>query len=69
MSNNPYNNRTVRTDNKVGQAGVYYDAKRNRYHATITVHSRRIHLGRYISEKMAIKVRKNAEKFFIGMVE
>ena len=67
--NSTYNLRPLRTDNKIGTPGIYYDKKRNRYHATITVHTRRIHLGRFVSKNMAIKVRKNAEKLFLGMVE
>jgi hypothetical protein len=61
--------RGIRNDNKTGQPGVYYNVKKKRYHATITVHTRRIHLGWYASKDMAIKVRKMAEKNFIGMIE
>lgn len=64
-----YNTRGVRKDNKTGVAGVYYDERRKRYHATITVHTVRIHLGRYVSKNMAIKVRKSAEEKFLGMIE
>jgi hypothetical protein len=66
---NSYNARGVRRDNKIGVPGVYYHKQKQRYHATITVHSRRIHLGWYASKTMAIKVRKNAEQMFSGMVE
>ena len=69
MGHNPYNNRQVRCDNKIGVAGVYFHKGKNRYHATITIHTRRIHLGWYASKAMATKVRKNAEEMFIGMVE
>lgn len=61
--------RHLRTDNKTGVAGVYYHSGKRRYHATITVHTRRIHLGWYASKQMAIKVRKNAEEMFLGMIE
>lgn len=66
---NSYNARGLRSDNKVGQRGVYYHKGKRRYHATITVHTRRIHLGWYASKEMAIKVRKSAEEKFLGMVE
>ena len=66
---NSYNARGVRMDNKTGHPGVYYHKQKQRYHATITVHSRRIHLGWYVSKEMAIKVRKSAEEFFVGMIE
>jgi hypothetical protein len=66
---NSYNARSVRSDNKVGVSGVYFHKKKRRYHATITVHTRRIHLGWFASEQMAIKVRKSAEEKFLGMVE
>jgi hypothetical protein len=69
MRNNAYNTRRVRVDNKVGQAGVYFHTGKNRYHATITVHTRRIHLGWFSSKNMAIKVRKSAEQKFLGMIE
>lgn len=64
-----YSKRRVRNDNKVRCSGVYYDKKRKRYHATITIHTRRIHLGRYISKELAIKVRKSAEQRFMGMID
>lgn len=67
--NTAYNQRPVRCDNKVGQAGVYYHKGKRRYHATITVHTRRIHLGWFSSKSMAIKVRQNAEQLFLGMIE
>jgi hypothetical protein len=69
MGHNPYSNRRTRYDNKTGQSGVYFHKDKNRYHATITIHTRRIHLGWYASKEMAIKVRKNAERMFGGMVE
>ena len=64
-----YNKRRVRKDNKVGASGVYFHKGKNRYHATITVHTRRIHLGWFASKDMAIKVRKKAEEMFIGFIE
>lgn len=66
---NAYNTRGIRVDNKVGVPGVYYHKGKNRYHATITIHTRRIHLGWFASKEMAIRVRKSAEERFIGMVE
>lgn len=66
---NDYNSRGLRTDNKAGVPGVYYHKGKRRYHATITVHTRRIHLGWFVSRTMAIKVRKNAEAMFKGMIE
>jgi hypothetical protein len=66
---NDYSSRSVRCDSKTGVSGVYFHQKKNRYQATITVHSRRIHLGWYTSKVMAIKVRKNAEQMFAGMIE
>lgn len=67
--NSAYNARRTRSDNKVGQSGVYYNTAKKRYHATITIHTRRIHLGWYVSKDMAIKVRKSAEDRFKGMIE
>lgn len=66
---NSYNARGVRADNKVGVPGIYYHKGKRRYHATITVHTRRIHLGWFVSLTMAIKVRKSAEEKFLGMIE
>lgn len=67
--NTAYNQRSLRRDNKAGHPGVYFHKGKNRYHATITIHTRRIHLGWYASKTMAIKVRKSAEEMFLGMVE
>ena len=61
--------RCRRADNKSGYPGVYWHAGKRRYHATITVHTRRIHLGWFASKEIAIKVRKSAEEKFLGMVE
>jgi hypothetical protein len=61
--------RKQRADNTSGHAGVYFHQGKNRWHATITVHTRRIHLGWYANKNLAIKVRKNAEVAFRGMVE
>lgn len=69
MRNLAYNARRVRADNKVGVPGVYYHKRKKRYHATITVHTRRIHLGWFVSRDMAIKVRRSAEEKFLGMIE
>ena len=66
---NDYNSRGVRRDNKIGVPGVYYHKGKKRYHATITIHTRRIHLGWYASKAMAIKVRKSAEERFMGFIE
>jgi hypothetical protein len=66
---NSYNARGLRTDNKVGVSGVYYHKGKRRYHATITIHTRRIHLGWFVSKSMAIRVRKSAEEKFLGMIE
>lgn len=67
--NSAYGHRRLRSDNTTGAAGVSYNSAMNMYTATITVATRRIYLGWYRSKNSAIRVRKNAEELFQGMIE
>lgn len=58
---NNLRNGTIRTNNKTGVNGVYYDKSRNKYVASIKVNYKTIHLGRYNTLEEAKKIRKDAE--------
>lgn len=68
MKNCAYNQRRLRSDNKTGTRGVYFDKKRGRYQVTITIHTRRIHLGWFVSKRAAIHTRQSAERMFVGFL-
>ena len=63
ITNNANNlrNGTLRTNNKTGINGVYYDRIRNKYLVKIKVNYKTIYLGRYNTLEEAKKVRKKAE--------
>ena len=55
-------NQCVRSDNRTGIAGVWWDQTRQKYQAYINHDGRRIHLGRYESLDDAAAARKEAER-------
>lgn len=69
VDNSAYNKRRIRKDNNSGVSGVTWDKQQERWRVGITVSTRHIYLGTYVSKSMAIKVRKSAEKMFLGMIE
>ena len=48
-------------NNKSGIKGVCWDKSRNKWEVYISIHNKKIHLGRYASLEDAIKARKSAE--------
>lgn len=54
-------NRTTRSDNKLGVKGVSYDPPTGKYRAEITVNKKTIRLGRFLTLEAAVKARKDAE--------
>lgn len=58
-------NRGLKSTNKSGTIGVYYDEKRNKWIANITYNKRRIFLGRFTTKDAAIAARllKESELF------
>jgi hypothetical protein len=68
-ANSAYNRRRMRADNKSGNPGVTWNKLQKRWIAGITVSTRYIYLGSYVSKSAAIKVRKSAEEKFTGMIE
>lgn len=53
-------NQRLRSDNISGVAGVSWDANRRKWHVSITVDKRVIHLGRFDSFELAVQVRREA---------
>lgn len=51
----------VRADNRSGVTGVWFDSRRNKWCAQITVDTKRTPLGRYDSFEEAVAVRKRME--------
>jgi hypothetical protein len=54
-------NMALRSDNKSGCPGVYFNAQKNKWHAAITLSTGQVHIGFYDDLEDAIKARKNAE--------
>lgn len=54
-------NSALRSDNTSGRVGVTFDRSRNRWHASITIQGRAVHLGRFISFADACAARERAE--------
>ncbi|EJQ7674221.1 hypothetical protein N0N85_004474 [Escherichia coli] len=52
----------VRVNNKTGYRGVHFN--KGKYDASITVNSRKIHLGRFETFGSALEARKQAELFY-----
>lgn len=59
-------NTTLRSTNKSGVKGVFWNKDRNKWEAYITVHGKKINLGRHLNKDDAILVRKNAEFQYFG---
>ena len=57
-------NRTTRSDNKLGVKGVSYDPPTGKYRAEITVNKKTIRLGRFLTPEAAVKARKDAEVLY-----
>lgn len=55
-------NQRLMANNKSGSCGVFYHEKQNRYHATVRIDKRSIHLGSFESEDEAKAARKAANK-------
>jgi len=51
----------VRSNNKTGHTGVYYDSRHDNYRVEITLQGKRHYLGRYKSLDEAVKVRERAK--------
>ena len=54
-------NRGLRSTNKSGVIGVYYDNKRNKWIANITYNKKRIFIGRFKTKQEAVKARIQKE--------
>lgn len=56
-------------NNKSGYKGVWFNSSLNKYEAYISIHRKRIHLGRFTKIEDAVKARKNAEdKIFAPLI-
>jgi hypothetical protein len=57
-------------NNRSGKKGVCYDKRRNLWEAYISVHRRKIHLGRFAKYEDAVKARQCAEdEYFRPLIE
>lgn len=54
-------NRSMRSDNKSGVTGVYWDKKSQKWWAEITPYGESIYLGHFTDKSDAIAIRKSAE--------
>lgn len=62
-------NSVLPKNNKSGHKGVWYNPQRGLYETFITVHSKRIFLGRFASIEKAIEEREKAElKYFTPLI-
>ena len=57
-------NSGLRSDNKSGCKGVYWDSATNKWGAEIKVNHKRIILGKFTDLQSAVEIRKNAEKVY-----
>lgn len=55
-------NRHIRSDNRSGVRGVYFNERRQEYQATITIEKKRHHLGWYKNKTDAVQARQLAEQ-------
>ena len=63
-------NRSMQSNNKCGEKGVYYDKSRNKYVAEIKVRKKKIHLGRFDTIEEAVSEREKAvEKYHAPIIE
>ena len=53
---------TIRSNNRSGATGVYYNRQRNRWRATIMLQGKRIYLGSYVSFTDAVQARADAKE-------
>lgn len=57
-------------NNRSGKKGIWFNEKRGKWEAYISVHNRRIHLGRYDNREDAEMARNKAEEeYFIPIIE
>lgn len=56
----------MRTNNKSGFSGVFYDKNDGKWLAKIKVMYKTINLGRYINKEDAIQARKKAEVIYFN---
>lgn len=54
-------NRSLSTANKSGVIGISWEKGRSKWHASIRVAGKTIHIGRYKNKEEAIKARRDAE--------
>jgi hypothetical protein len=54
--------RRIRSDNKSGMKGVYFNERSHKWHATITVNKKRKHLGYFNNYEEAAQARQMAEQ-------
>ena len=54
-------NSKLRIDNMSGHKGIWFDKSRQKWTVEIMINQKRIHLGRYIELKEALKIRKDGE--------
>jgi len=59
-------NQSIRSDNKTGVTGVYFNSKSNKWESYITINNKKINLGKYKLKNDAIQVRKDAEEKLFG---
>ena len=59
-------NKGIRTDNRSGFPGVWYDKSRKRWTAELMLHQKKVWLGRFKELSDAIEARKDAEQQFFG---
>lgn len=59
-------NRSIRSNNKSGVTGVYWDKNTSKWRANIVVNGKTIQLGRFINKQDAIRARLLAEKHYFG---
>lgn len=52
----------VRSNNRTGHTGVYYDARKDNYRVEITLQGKRHYLGRYKTLTEAVSVREKARE-------
>lgn len=57
-------------NNRTGKKGIWFDKSRNKWEAYISVHGKRIHLGRFEKREDAEKARNYAEEeYFHPLIE
>jgi len=59
-------NSSIRIDNKSGAKGVYWNEKKKRWIAQITINNKRTHLGTFVSKESAKQAYKEAANLHFG---